>query len=155
MIRIHKKLLASLAIGLSSVAAITGATAAWFSGGTTISFDNGTDNIPIEAGAEPAYYDVTSGDGKSADAPFVIKERIHLYNFAWLQYMGTYNQPDSSTGVIPTTYFRLDADIDMSGITLPPIGTDQYPFVGSFNGNGHVISNLTVSNDNPDLKELR
>ena len=63
--------------------------------------------------------------------------------------MGTYNQLNSETGMIPTTYFKLGTDIDMTGITLSPIGTDRYPFVGNFNGCGYTISNLTVSNDNP------
>ena len=34
---------------------------------------------------------------------------------------------------------------------LPPIGTEQYPFIGNFNGNGHKIDNVFVSNLMSDL----
>ena len=34
----------------------------------------------------------------------------------------------------------------MSGYTLPPIGTEKYPFIGNFNGDGFAVTNLTVSN---------
>lgn len=40
----------------------------------------------------------------------------------------------------------LTADIDMSGYTLNgTIGTETNPFSGTFDGNGHTISNLTFS----------
>jgi len=42
----------------------------------------------------------------------------------------------------------LTADIDLSGITLSPIGTHTTPFTGSFDGNGYVIYNATI--DVPD-----
>lgn len=45
-------------------------------------------------------------------------------------------------------------EIDMDGMTLPPIGTTTYPFVGSFNGNGRTISDLTVSNDDTALSDM-
>ena len=43
--------------------------------------------------------------------------------------------------------YYLTADIDMSGVKWTPIGFYAYaPFKGQFDGNGHTISNLTVSN---------
>lgn len=39
----------------------------------------------------------------------------------------------------------LTADIDMTGVEFTPIGTQSHPFEGTFDGNGKVISNLTVS----------
>ena len=42
-------------------------------------------------------------------------------------------------------YYKLDADIDCSSITLTPIGTKENPFKGNFDGNGHTISNLTLA----------
>ena len=43
--------------------------------------------------------------------------------------------------------YYLTADIDMSGVSWTPIGFYAYaPFKGQFDGNGHTISNLTVSN---------
>lgn len=96
-------------------------------------------------GAYFAYGEGTSG------SPFGINNPRHLYNLAWLQYLGYFNNhivgPDSGP-----VYFELDptldTDLDMSkfGSALPPIGTDTFPFVGYFNGNGKTITGLTVDN---------
>ena len=40
----------------------------------------------------------------------------------------------------------LQADIDLSGIEWIPIGTEDSPFEGSFDGQNKTISNLTISN---------
>jgi hypothetical protein len=45
-------------------------------------------------------------------------------------------------------HFRLMGDIDMSiytGTQYNIIGNSTTPFTGSFDGNGHVISNLTIA----------
>ena len=78
---------------------------------------------------------------------FEIKYPVQLYYFAWLQYLGYFNQPKEGAGAeIDQVYFYLSSDLDMTGWTLPPIGTELYPFVGNFDGNGHTISNLTIQN---------
>ena len=83
----------------------------------------------------------------TTDAAFEIKTPDQLYNLAWLQLMGYFNAPDADAGnVIPPTYFYLSADLDMTGYILPPIGTSKYPFICNFDGNGHTISNLTITN---------
>lgn len=41
--------------------------------------------------------------------------------------------------------YILTKDIDMTGINYPGIGSSDNPFMGKFDGNGHVISNLTVN----------
>ena len=42
----------------------------------------------------------------------------------------------------------LDKDIDMSGVTgFEPIGTNEHPFMGTFEGQGHRISNLQIKTD--------
>ena len=144
--------------------------AAWFSTGTGITFGDDTDKVPLKAGAEASHF--ARGSGTEND-PYIINDRIHLYNLAWLQYVGEFNtskvvDPDTEEPVIdPNTgeqqltenirqlYFKIDltgtgkTELDMSGITLPPIGTETYPFYGNFDGNGYTITNLTVSNDNP------
>lgn len=89
-----------------------------------------------------------SGDGTAAD-PYVINKPIHLYNLAWLQYLGYFNKVDN--GAVTQTYFALGADVDMASTstvnwTLPPIGTTTNPFVGNFDGKNYVISNLKVDN---------
>lgn len=61
-----------------------------------------------------------------------------------------YNSTDSDgkkyASVFAGKYFRLDADIDLGGYQLLPIGQDFYHrFAGVFDGNNHVISNLSIS----------
>lgn len=61
-------------------------------------------------------------------------------------------------------YFVLTADIDMGGVqnadgswggaTWTPIGTEEYPFRGNFNGKGHKISNLFINNPGSDYQGL-
>lgn len=41
-------------------------------------------------------------------------------------------------------YFSLTNDIDMTGISWSPMGTDSLPFRGEFNGNGFLIKNLSI-----------
>lgn len=133
-------LLAGLTMLTSLVFATS--TAAWFAYIPVLEFGNGAGKINVGAGSETSYYE--SGSGDSIDDPYIISNRNHLYNLAWLQYMGRYNDP-----AITQKYFKLKNDIDMSGLTLPPIGTDEYPFLGHFDGNNKTISNLVVSNDDP------
>lgn len=35
----------------------------------------------------------------------------------------------------------------MIKVIIPPIGNDEYPFIGNFNGGGYTISDLVVSTD--------
>ena len=126
---------------LTAVAFAT-STFAWFAYVPTLNFGTGSGKINVGAGSETSYYE--SGSGDSINDPYIISNRNHLYNLAWLQYMGRYNTPSVSQ-----KYFKLKNDIDMSGLTLPPIGTDEYPFLGHFDGNNKTVSNLVVSNDDP------
>ena len=115
---------------------VTGVTFSWFIKDNKITFDG-------EIGTTQANY-YESGDG-SESTPFIISNPRHLYNLAWLQYLGTYNQKDDD-GNIPTYYFEIKNDIDMSGYVLPPIGTESNPFLSNFNANNCTISNLIISN---------
>jgi hypothetical protein len=45
----------------------------------------------------------------------------------------------------PTAHYRLEADLDLSGIKWPMAVVPW--FRGTFNGNGHVISNLHIQGD--------
>lgn len=144
--RRNKRILALVLVGLTATAVVT-ASVAWFKSGSFISLDgsNGGD-AGLKAGTETFYY--AGGSGTKLD-PYIIANRTHLYNLAWLQYIGTYNTP-----TIQQNYFEIQlpsgqTTLDMDGLTLPPIGTDTYPFLGNFDGNGYTISNLIISNDNP------
>ena len=131
-----------MSLAVFSFMAVATSTFAWFAQLPDIAFGSGTGKINVTAGSETSYYERGSGD--TIDDPYVISNRNHLYNLAWLQYMGRYNSPN-----IQQKYFKLKNEIDMSGLALPPIGTDNYPFLGHFDGNNKTISNLIVSNDDP------
>ncbi|MCF0116785.1 MAG: hypothetical protein HUJ61_01895, partial [Bacilli bacterium] len=125
----------SFITGIGTIISCT--TYAWFQSQTDSTFNIG--------GSTTASY-FGGGDG-SAAFPYLIKNKRHLYNLAWLQYMGTFNQADSSnSGNIKQYYFELANNVDMTGLNIPPIGTTKYPFLGNFNGNGYNISNLGTSN---------
>lgn len=134
-------------------AAVVTSSVAWFTYGTKIAFTGGTEDINVSGGAEAFYYE--SGSGASIQDPYIISNKKHLYNLAWLQYMGYYNDSTINHGVgIQQKYFKIKdgvTTLDLEGLTLPPIGTDKYPFLGNFDGNGCVIKNFTISNDNPAL----
>ncbi|MCD8378473.1 MAG: hypothetical protein LUB59_06775 [Candidatus Gastranaerophilales bacterium] len=44
--------------------------------------------------------------------------------------------------------YILMADIDLGGAEWTPIGSYSNPFTGTFDGNGHTISNYTISTEN-------
>ena len=92
-----------------------------------------------------AYFAYGAG---TEDDPFGINKRFHLYNLAWLQ----------NTGSLEGTqyYFELDPEmddlvLDDEDFWLPPIGNDEYPFEGIFNGNGKAIANLKITTDKNKL----
>ena len=43
-------------------------------------------------------------------------------------------------------YFSLTRDIDLNNIEWTPIGNGNFSFQGDFNGNGHTIKNLKITN---------
>ena len=108
---------------------------------------------PVGGEVMPGYF---AGGKGTAEQPYVINRPIHLYNLAWLQNTGRFNQPDAN-GAYTQYHFVLAADLDMKDIVLPPIGTATYPFIGTFESETSIsdgvtdevkytISNLTVSN---------
>jgi hypothetical protein len=54
----------------------------------------------------------------------------------------------------PHRSYRLVADIDLSGIEWVPIGTYTDAYRGIFDGNGHSISNMTITQRNDHLNGL-
>ena len=123
---------------LSSITAVVGGTLSWFSATALM---RNSEN-PIEGTVEDEYY--ASGTGTSSD-PFYITKPRHLYNLAWLQYLGFYNKNTGNDN--HQFYFKLGGNIDMSQFgAIPPIGTELNPFVGNFDGAGYVVSKLTISN---------
>ena len=43
---------------------------------------------------------------------------------------------------------RLTADIDLKDVNMAPIGSEDRPFNGTFNGYGHAVKNFTYSDEN-------
>ena len=118
----------------------TGGTLAWFN---SQAFLQNMEN-PIEGSVQDKYY--ASGSGAYND-PFVINQPRHLYNLAWLQYLGFYNKNDGGIDD-HQFYFVLGDNVDMSSFgPIPPIGTEQNPFIGHFDGQGYVVSNVTITNE--------
>ena len=99
--------------------------------------------------SKAAYF--ASGDGLTEETAYEITSPRHLYNLAWLQYLGKFNT--NTNGVLNKQYyFKITKDVDMTGYAIPPIGTSQYPFVGFLNGNNKVISNVNIYNDISNIR---
>ena len=141
------KVITSFLLIFTLFAALVGASFAWLTDHTKAQHDE-----EFEATAISSYFG-GSGDGSTAEKAYLIQNATHLYNLAWLQNIGK---------ISPGTYFKLDNNIDMAGLlngttqesgAIPPIGTDENPFQGHFDGQGKVISNLWVSTNPDDWKE--
>ena len=133
-----KRIFRSLAALLIIVISFSAISFAWLASGKYLNFPSS-----FGGSATPAYF--AGGDG-SKDNPFRITNAVHLYNLAWLQYLGYFNRRKGFNNDRDQTYFALDGNIDMRGRAIPPIGTEEYPFIGQFDGNGHKVTNLTISN---------
>ena len=149
---IKKKLIFAL-MGVFAIIGITiSISYAWFTSG------NQFDSPEVSGYSKAAYF--AGGDG-SKDNPYIIVNKRHLYNLAWLQYLGKFNQEvgsdDENTTYVDesqymkTYYFKLNNDIDCGDMYMPPIGTTKYPFIGNFNGNSKVISNFKTTNIYNDI----
>lgn len=142
----YKRFAVTVMVG--AILAATTATAAfsyaWFTN------HNNVTNNDLQGSTAGAYF--ARGDG-SKDKPYVINQPIHLYNLAWLQYIGAFDGKEP--------YFIIEKDLKMDGWTLPPIGTTDHPFKGHLDGFDKThcqnqtstakISNLTISNSFGDF----
>ncbi len=130
---------------LSSFIALTASLAsfsyAWFK----------NKNIIQEAFIGKSYGSYFAYGNGTAEKPYGITRPLHLYNLAWLQYLGHFNQADESGKLKRQFHFELGDDFDASALTLPPIGTTENPFVGTFNGNGKTIKGLKIANTRSEL----
>ena len=145
-----KKAVHTICIFLSLAFAFVAVTFCWFSRGELLNFRD-------DFGSAKASY-FGGGDGSSEENAYVISSSTHFYNLAWLQYLGYFNAAGGANNGRLQSYFKLTKNIDMSELqrngtvsALPPIGTEQYPFIGNFNGNGCKIDKVFVSNLMSDL----
>ncbi len=135
-------------VAAATITALASFSVAWFSNG----------DIQDEMIGRTARGYFGGGDGSATideeagtAGPYQIHDPIHLYNLAWLQYIGYFKSADGNNTPVQK-YFVLTQDIDMTGWALPPIGTEEYPFYGNFNGQGHKVTGLTVSNSWSDIQ---
>lgn len=137
-------LLLAVCLFLSAAAVLVGVTAAWLADGLY------TQRFPTDFSGSSALAYFAGGNGTAAD-PYEINSAVHLYNLAWLQYLGYFNMNPALNNGLAQSHFRLTGNIEMGALILPPIGTTEYPFIGAFDGNGYTVSGLTVSNREQDL----
>ena len=78
--------------------------------------------------------------------PFIIDSKEALAQIATITNSGATDFVEK--------HFSLTCDLDLSGQNWTPIGTQDHPFKGNFNGNNHTISNLTVNNPSRDYNGL-
>lgn len=142
----NKKYLVPAILLFNTVVCVASLTVAWFV--------NDDSHMSVNSGASisaKSYFE--SGDG-SEDDPYIIAHPRQFYFFAWLQNMGIFNQKDGDTNNYTQYYFELSTTIDMEGYNLPPVGTTEYPFIGSFEGNGNTIKKLNVTNNDVENNTL-
>ena len=131
-----KKFLMALITILCSLGITIAISYAWFLNDTNVD--------PIAQGySGEAYFAYGNGGSGENDRPYGINTPRHLYNLAWLCYLDPVNYANKYYEIDPS----LKGSLNMDGWTLPPIGKDNSPFTGFFNGNGKTITNLTISND--------
>lgn len=109
-----------------------------------------------------AYSDVYDPDKDKEDPS--TKEWVDISSAAqWIELANVKDEPTGGTGspnrqqVAWGKNYRLTADIDFSGLTAAEqtktksIGRITYPFIGEFDGQGHTITGLTLSNNDSGL----
>lgn len=143
MIRIPKKLKSALALLL--MLAVVGSLPCAL--GCNDSDPDGSD--PDEPGAEFTGSITDKGDNADDGGDDAEDEDIgdetQTYHISTAEDMRTVLK-------LKGTYV-LDADIDLSGEDWTPIGTYGSPFVGTFEGNGHTVSGLTLKNVTAEDKD--
>ncbi|MCL2341996.1 MAG: DUF5011 domain-containing protein [Firmicutes bacterium] len=94
--------------------------------------------VNLGAGAAVLAQGFDSGFGTSA-SPYIIKNGTEFSHMNYSVYNTNAN-----------LNYQLNNNIDLSGFSSgvgwTPIGVAATPFVGTFDGNNHVISNLTITN---------
>lgn len=100
------------------------------------------------------------GEGTAA-SPWLIKDYNDVAMFAEMvnsdnNFNYFYTQTNATTGGTDTIfyarpflgkYFRVEADIDMTGYNFTPAGEDGlHWFAGTFDGNGHTIKGFVINN---------
>lgn len=107
-------------------------------------------DLKLSGSSAGAYFE--SGNG-SQEKPFVISTSTHMRNLAVLQNNGRFVNADGKPAQFYFEIKKTVSELNMNGRYIPPIGNDEYPFIGKFNGNGKTIKNLHVTTDKLDLSD--
>jgi hypothetical protein len=97
--------------------------------------------VPLDDPDSTEPYEPPAGEG-TEDSPYLIA------SVADLQWMRTQIGAQETTAEFRVAHYKLTADIDMTGVEnwAPIMGpSTTYPFAGTFDGDGHAISNLSVA----------
>ena len=85
---------------------------------------------------KPAMTTLFAGGYGTSASPYTITTATQLQNLG------------NANVVEQTYYYDLSNDIDLTGVTWTPIGNYVTGFAGIFDGQNHVVSNLTLSGGN-------
>lgn len=120
----------------------------------------GTFAVQLDSGVEPSTF--LQGSGTQA-SPFLVSslEDLLLMQGAVNVEGGTITPASGSPVAAATAFYRLTGDIDMSPVcgkssrqSWTPMGSEDNPFQGSFDGGGHTISNLYIHDADATVQGL-
>lgn len=99
--------------------------------------DDINDGYPYLVTKSPAIVPATSyaGGNGTSETPYLIATPEQL----------VYAVAQINAGTDNTKAFKLTADIDVAGQEWTPIGNNTNKFMGSFDGDGHIITGVTIS----------
>ena len=80
---------------------------------------------------------------EEAEVPAEEPIRTHISTVAELQAFATEVNNGAYDGKT-NAVVSLDADLDLTGVAWTPIGNENHDFAGTFDGQGHTISNITI-----------
>ena len=86
---------------------------------------------------------VTAFAEEEAEVPAEEPIRTHISTVAELQAFATEVNNGAYDGKTDAVV-SLDADLDLTGVAWTPIGNENHDFAGTFDGQGHTISNITI-----------
>ena len=111
--------------------------------------DTATSDIPATVAEQLSGYSVSDGkivanETREANSFYCIGslEQLNAFRDGW------------NNGTITIKKVKLTADFDLSGSNWYPIGTWEWPFNGTFDGNGHTINGLYANSIDSDHKGL-
>lgn len=93
---------------------------------------------------------VTDAEGNSLEEWNYTEDKT--LTTSWIIHLNNKNDLEKLY-LYPNGYFQLDSDIDLLGEEWVPVGTQDNPFTGIFDGNGHKITNLSITAFDSDITD--